>query len=58
MITAVSPASFRHVPCGGDGSDEACRAADQAARMANGFDAGPSFLAIGEDAGRCEGFAG
>ena len=56
MNTAAGTAPFGHVLCWVDGSDEACRAAEHAARMASSLDAELSFLAIGEDASRSEGF--
>lgn len=56
MNAATEAAPFNHVLCWVDGSDEACRAAERAARLASSLDAGLSFLAIGEEAGRSEGF--
>ena len=54
--TVEWPAPFGHILCRVDGSDEACRAAEHAARMANSLGAGLSVLAIGEEAGHSEGF--
>lgn len=56
MNTAARAAPFGHILCWVDGSDEACRAAEHAARMASCLNADLSFLAIGEDASRSEGF--
>ena len=56
MTAAAGAAPFDHVLCWVDGSDEACRAAERAARIASSLDAGLSFLAVGEEAGRSEGF--
>lgn len=47
---------FSHILAWVDGSDEACRAAEQAARMATALGAGLSFLAIGKAAGPDEGY--
>ena len=56
MSAAERTAPFSHVLCWVDGSDEACRAAERAAHLARSLGAGLSFLAIGEEAGRSEGF--
>lgn len=47
---------FTHVLCWVDGSDEACRAAERAARLAKSLDARLSFLALGQSIGRDDGF--
>ena len=56
MSIAAGTAPFDHVLCWVDGSDEACRAAEQAARIAASLDAGLSYVAIGEETRHNEGF--
>lgn len=48
--------TFSHILCWVDGTDAACRAAEQAARLAKGLGAHLSYLAIGKDIGQDAGF--
>jgi len=55
-MTGRAAGSFSHVLCWVDGSDEACRAAEQAAYLARSLSAGLSFVAVGAEPDRDEGF--
>jgi nucleotide-binding universal stress UspA family protein len=49
-------APFSHILCWVDGSDEACRAAERAAYLAQNLGAKLSYLAVGTKTGRDPGF--
>jgi nucleotide-binding universal stress UspA family protein len=51
MNGAVGP-QVRHILCGVDGSDPACRAAEHAAWLAQALNAKLTFLAVAREAGR------
>ena len=50
MSGAVGP-EVRHILCGADGSDPACRAAEHAAWLATALNAKLTFLAVAREAG-------
>ncbi len=49
MSPLIRTTPFGHILCWVDGSDEACRAAQSAARLAKSLEAKLSFLAIGDE---------
>lgn len=49
-------APFSHILCWVDGSEEACRAAEHAASLAQSLGAKLSYLAVGSETGRDKGF--
>ncbi|TKA97616.1 hypothetical protein FAZ78_05070 [Cereibacter changlensis] len=57
VVTGSPPLKLRHVLCGVDGSDAACRAADRAARLAVALGAELTFLAVATDEEADAGFS-
>lgn len=53
-VSATPP--FSHILCWVDGSDEACRAAERAASLAQSLGAKLSYVAVGVETGRDQGF--
>jgi hypothetical protein len=56
MIARINDRPFAHVLCWVDGSEASCRAAERAARLARALHAELSFLALGTQHARDEGF--
>jgi len=56
-MSASTTGRFSHVLCWVDGSDEACRAADRAANLAQQIEAKLSFVAVGDVPESDTGFA-
>lgn len=56
MIDMSGGEPFSHILCWVDGSDEACRAAEHAAHLACRLSAKLSYVAVGTETGRDEGF--
>lgn len=52
----ICPTPFSHILCWVDGTEESCRSAERATRLAKSLDARLSFLAPGKRLGRSEGF--
>jgi nucleotide-binding universal stress UspA family protein len=56
MSAPAAAAAFSHVLCWVDGSDEACRAAERAALLAQSLGASLSFIAVGQEPEDSRGF--
>jgi nucleotide-binding universal stress UspA family protein len=56
MIDMLGGEPFSHILCWVDGSEEACRAAERAAYLAQSLGAKLSYLAVGTETGRDKGF--
>ncbi|WP_298856951.1 universal stress protein [uncultured Sulfitobacter sp.] len=57
MSAPVKTEPFTHILCWVDGSDEACRAAERAAHLAQNMGADLTFVAVGKELGFDAGFA-